>query len=106
MSPLLRVERFVAPATYHPAVGASPAPPAASSPWPIPSVLIQRCWPRVSPTKKPSSTSSGSVKCRCSRSQSSSSARLASQMIVLAYDSAVFSRSLNLSEARKSSSSS
>jgi hypothetical protein len=30
--------------------------------WRMSSVLIHRCWPRVRPTKKPSSTSSGSVK--------------------------------------------
>jgi len=35
-----------------------------------------------------------------------SSARLESQMIALVYDSAVFSRSVNLSESRKCSSSS
>src|SRR5947207_16012327 len=27
-----------------------------TSPWPIPSVLIHRCWPNVSDTKYPSST--------------------------------------------------
>jgi hypothetical protein len=72
----------------------------------MPSVLIHRCWPSVSATKNPSSTSSGSLKWWCSRSQSASSARSAFQMMALVYDSAVFSRSLNLSETRKSSSSS
>jgi hypothetical protein len=72
----------------------------------MPSVLIHRCWPSVKATKNPSSTSSGSLKWWCSRAQSASSARLESQMIALVYDSAVFSRSLNLSEGRKSSSSS
>ncbi len=51
--------------------------------WPMPSVLIQRCWPSVSATKKPSSTICGTVKCRYSLSHSSSSAISASQAIAL-----------------------
>ena len=50
-----------------------PSVPASTSLCPMSSVLIQRCCPSVSPMKKPSSTSSGSVKCRCSSSQSASS---------------------------------
>src|SRR3954470_13834488 len=41
--------------------------------WSMPSSRIQLCWPKVSAMKQPSSTSSGSEKCRCSRSQKASS---------------------------------
>lgn len=55
----LRGEKFSA---YFP--GARPALVSPSTaPWPMPRVLIQRCWPRVRPMKKPSSTSSGFEKC-------------------------------------------
>lgn len=56
--------------------------------------------------KKPSSTSSGIVKCSWSFVHSVSSAMSAFQMIALVYVSAIFSRSVNLSESVKFSSSS
>jgi hypothetical protein len=45
------------------------------------SVLIQRCWPEVRAMKKPSSTSSGSVKCWWSCAQRASSASDGSKRI-------------------------
>ena len=41
--------------------------------WSMPSSRIQLCWPKVSAMQQPSSTSSGSEKCACSRSQKPSS---------------------------------
>jgi hypothetical protein len=64
----------------------------------MPSVLIQRCCPSVSAMKNPSSTSSGTLKCSCSFSQSASSAISEFQMMALVYVSATFSRSLNFVE--------
>jgi hypothetical protein len=55
--------------------------------------------------KKPSSTSSGSVKCSCRRAQRLSSAIEASQMMALVYVRAAFSRSVKRSESSKLSSS-
>jgi len=59
--------------------------------WSMSSSRIQLCWPNVSATKQPSSTSSGSLKWLCSRSQnlSSTSSR---QAIASAYASAAFCR--------------
>jgi hypothetical protein len=51
--------------------------------WPMPSVLIHRCCPLVSAMKKPSSTSSCSVKCSWSWPHSSSSAISEFQMMAL-----------------------
>lgn len=79
---------------------------ARTSPWPMPSVLIHRCCPSVKPTKKPSSTSSGIVKCAWSFVHSASSAISAFQMMALVYVRATFSRAVNLSDSVKFSSSS
>src|SRR5215207_4019059 len=55
--------------------GASPAALRfRTSPCPMPSVLIQRCCPKVRPTKYPSSMICSSVKCSRSRAQTASSA--------------------------------
>jgi hypothetical protein len=62
--------------------------------WSMSSSRIQLCWPNVSATKQPSSTSSGSVKCACSCSQSASSARSGFQQIASVYRSATRSRSV------------
>ena len=51
--------------------------------------------------KKPSSTSSGLEKCRCSFVHSASSAMSAFHTIELAYVSATFSRSVNLGDSVK-----
>jgi len=67
----------------------------------MPSVLIHRCCPSVRATKKPSSTSSGIVKCWWSRAQRASSAISAFQMMALVYVSATFSRSVNVFESAK-----
>lgn len=67
----------------------------------MPSVLIHRCCPNVSATKKPNSTSSGTVKWRWSSAQSASSAMSAFQMMALVYVSAARSRAVNRSESAK-----
>jgi hypothetical protein len=75
---------YVAQGSSHSGRGARPPCLSAKTSWCcMSSVLIHRCWPRVRPMKKPSSTSSGLVKCVCSCSHKASSAMEESQIMAL-----------------------